>query len=387
MHFYSFGQKDSISLLSPEEAVSLALENNPVILNSSLQIDKAQLMKQASWDIDATEFKFKIGQIYSPEQDRYFELNQGFGSLLEHIYQFHMANQHLQLSKTEFEIQQRNITSEVKSAYYFWVYTYNRLSILQQQQQIFSDIARIAGLQYKNGEIDLLEKTTLLAEVAHVETQLNMLYDELDIACNKLKQLIVKEGDILPLITELTMYKINKSSDTSQYSTSILANYYRNLYEINSIAVKSKSAAFFPEISMGVINQHIEPHSGLWGWQLGLSFPLWFVSKGAELKQAKLEKEMAENEYDYQLFAIKKTIENLILELDKTFKKLLYFDQYALIQADQISETASLQLEKEEIEYIEYACQIARSISIKMEYLETLNQYNQFAIQLEFYAH
>ncbi|MBN2523648.1 MAG: TolC family protein, partial [Bacteroidales bacterium] len=207
-----------------------------------------------------------------------------------------------------------------------------------------------------------------------------------EMARNKVKQLIVTDAEIVPLIGELPMYKINKTTDTSQYRNNILSDYYRGLFEIDSLALKSKTAVFFPEISFGIINQHIAPYSGLWAWQLKLSFPVLFFHKKSEVQKAKLEAQVSENEYDYQSFAINKTIENLILDLDMSFKKLMYFDKYALLQAEQIMQTATLQLEKEEIEYVEYIRQIAESISIKLEYLEILNQYNQTAIQLEFYA-
>ncbi len=383
---FSFGQTDALSVITVDEAVNLALENNPAVANHSLKIEQNRVMKSALLNIQPTELKYKSGQIYTPEHDRYIELNQSFGSLLEHISNYRLANEYLQISRTESDLAKKNITAEVKSAYYFWVYTYNKLLLLEQKENVFSDIERIAELQYKNGDIDQLEKTSLCAEAAGVRTTLNMLYDEIEIARNKLKQLIVTEAEIIPSIRELPIYKIDKAADTSWYSNNLLASYYKGLSEINNLKVKSKRASFFPEISLGIINQHITPYSGLWAWQFGLSFPVLFFVNKAEVQQAKIQAQMSANEYKYQLFVINKTIENLILELNKTFKNLMHYDQFALAQAEQIVLTATLQLEKEEIEYIEYARRIAESISIKLKYLEILNQYNQTAIQLEFYA-
>lgn len=382
----SFCQADSLSVIAVDEAVHMALENNPAAVNHSLKIEQSRLMNSALLNIKPTEIKYRSGQIYGPEHDRYIEINQSFGSLLEHISNYRLANEYMQISKTESDLAIKNITAEVKSAYYFWVYTYNKLLLQEQKGNVFRDIERIAELQYRNGDIDQLEKTSLYAEAASVRTTLNMLYDEYEIARNKLKQLIVTEAEILPSIRELPIYKIDKAADTGWYSNNLMASYYKGLSEINNLTVKSKRASFFPEISLGVINQHITPYSGLWAWQLGFSFPVLFFVKNAEVQQAKIQAQMSENDYKYQLFVINITIENLILDLNKTFKNLMYYDQFALVQAEQIVQTVTLQLEKEEIEYIEYARHIAESISIKLEYLEILNQYNQNAIQLEFYA-
>ncbi|MBN2482191.1 MAG: TolC family protein [Bacteroidales bacterium] len=383
---YVFGQTGPISVISPEESVKMALENNPAVVNQSLRIEQSQLMRKVSWDFESTGMKYRSGQLYGPERDRYLEINQGFGSLLEHIHNYRLADKQLQLSKTEYNLARKNLIAEVNSTYYYWVYTYNRLIIQEQQSKVFSDIERIADLQYKNGDIDLLERTALVTEAASVETGLNILYDELEMARNKVKQLIVTDAEILPSMTELSMYKINRASDTRMYQNHILASYYKSLTELNDCTVASKSAAFFPELSFGIINQHIAPYSGLWAWQLELSIPVLFFTKKAEVQRARLETQISENEYEYQLFAINKTIENLVLELEMIFKKLIYFDQYALLEAEQIVQTATRQLEKEEIGYIEYARRIAESLSTKLEYLEILNHYNQTAIQLEFYA-
>lgn len=382
----SYSQADPLSVITVDEAVNMALDNNPAVVNHSLKIEQSNFMKSALLNFQPTELKYRSGQIYRPEHDRYIELNQSFGSLLEHINNYRLANEYLQISKTEYDLVIKNITAEVKSAYYFWIYTYNKLLLQEQKEDVFSDVERIAALQYKNGDIDQLEKTALFAEASGVRTALNMLYDELEIARNKLKQLIVTDAEILPSISELPIYKINKAADTSWYSNNLLASYYKELSEINNLKVKSKRSSFFPEISLGIINQHITPYSGLWAWQLEFSFPILFFVKKAEVQQAKIQAQMSENDYKHQLYVINKTIENLILDLNKTFKNLMHYDQFALVQAEQLAQTATLQLEKEEIEYIEYARRIAESISIKLEYLEILNQYNQTAIQLEFYA-
>lgn len=356
------------------------------MVNMALKTEQNQFMRSASWDLDPIELTYRSGELYSSQQGRYIEINQDFGSLLKHISNYKLASKQVKVSLSEQEIQLRNISAEVKSAYFFWVYTYHRLAVLEQQQQIISGIERIAELKYDKGEIDLLEKTTLITEAAYAETQLNMLYDELEISRNKLKQLIVSDREFVPSHHELTMYKITKSSDTSQYSNSIIATYYKNLVELDNLAIKSKSAAFFPEISFGIINQYITPYSGLWAWQVGFSFPVWFFAKNAGIKQTRIEAKMAKNQYEYQLFAVSTTIENLVLELDKTFKELVYYDQHALLQARRLSETAALQLQNEEIEFTEYAKLMAQSSSIMLQYLKVLNRYNQTAIQLEFYA-
>ena len=63
----------------------------------------------------------------------------------------------------------------------------------------------------------------------------------------------------------------------------------------------------------------------------------------------------------------------------------MYFDRYSLVQADQAEENAKARLERGEISFFDYALSFAALTEVKLEYLETVNQYNQTAIKLEFY--
>ena len=79
--------------------------------------------------------------------------------------------------------------------------------------------------------------------------------------------------------------------------------------------------------------------------------------------------------------------ENLEYELNNYFKKLQYFNMVGLGQADQLLEINRAKFENEDIDYTEYTQKAAEAFQIQLDYLETLNNYNQTAIQLEFYAY
>jgi cobalt-zinc-cadmium resistance protein CzcA len=78
---------------------------------------------------------------------------------------------------------------------------------------------------------------------------------------------------------------------------------------------------------------------------------------------------------------------NLEYELNNYFKKLQYFKQVGLDQADQLLELNRAKFEIEDIDYTEYTQKADEAFRIQLDYLETLNNYNQTAIQLEFYAY
>ena len=192
---------------------------------------------------------------------------------------------------------------------------------------------------------------------------------------------------LVPPVEAFPMYRMDKPSDTSGFSNAIITAFYEKRMQVSSAALKTERARFFPELFAGFFYQDIVPDKGLTGWQVGFSFPLLAFGQAAKIREAKIDGEIALNRLTYEAFLTDKTIENLVAELTMNFRQIQYYDEYGLKQADEIIRNARIQFEKENMDYMEYVQSLSMALSIKTQYLETLNNYNQTAIQLEFYAY
>jgi cobalt-zinc-cadmium resistance protein CzcA len=373
--------------LSLDEAVAIALNNNPGIQNEGLQVTKSEILKTGAWDFSPLQFTYQYGQMYSTVNDRYLAINQNFGSLLTRIRQYSMAKKQAEASLSELEISKRSLAAQVKSAYFFWWYMHEKLSVGREETLLYDDMQRIAELRYRLGEFSELEKTMACARAASIRNSFEKLGDETEIAENKLKQLMMTEEDLAPPELPMPVYSIDKSSDTAGFSHSVITALYEKNAEVSSAALKTERARFFPELFAGLFYQDIYPDKGLTGWQVGISFPLLAFGQASRIREAKIDEEIARNRLSYETFLTDKNIENLVTELTMYFRQLQYYDEYALNQADEIIRNARIQFEKENMDYLEYVQSLSAALSIKTQYLETLNNYNQTAIQLEFYAY
>jgi hypothetical protein len=201
------------------------------------------------------------------------------------------------------------VKNDVKKAYFDLIYRLNRIKALQMQADLLHDLERVANLKYLAGEIDLLEKTALISRYTGIKTSLAVMYDEVTISGNQLKNLLFISDDMMPADSILLMYVLQKDNATSPGSDS------------------------------GLMADRVNK------------------------------------------------IEKLELELNQYFKQLQYYSQVALVHADLILEISRIRFEKEDIDYVEYTGVIDEAFRIKSEYLMILNNYNQTAIELEFYAY
>jgi len=369
-----------------DKAVETSIANNPKLQNAQLSIKASRVAKQGILNFEPTQFSYQKGQMNSTLIDQSFEITQDFGSVLTHYQTGKFLNQQLKLSETEYSITVKQITVETKTAFLKWVYLINQYKIKQQEGELFEEFARIAELKYKLGETKILEQIIAETEYASIKNELQKIKEELMIAENNLKQLMNTDGDFIPESDSLEIIALIPSNNqTERFSNSILVNYFDNLYQIEKAKHNIEQSRYFPSISAGYFNQEIDNEKGFTGWSIGVSVPLWFLPQNANVQKAKIEKEKAFNILEYQKFNVEKEIENLVIQLDQLQNNLIYYHENALQKADILIHTAQLQFEKEDIEYFEYLQSIKTALDIKMNYLNTLFNYNKTAIELEFY--
>ncbi|MGE0089993.1 MAG: CusA/CzcA family heavy metal efflux RND transporter [Bacteroidales bacterium] len=373
--------------LTMQQAIDNAIKNNPATQNAQLSIKGAKMGKQGILNFTPTEFVYQKGQMNSKLIDQSFEINQNFGSLLSHYQSGKLVNKQIKLAENEYTITEHQLEAQVKVAYQYWVYLINTFKIKQEQAKMFKEFERISQAKYNYGESNLLEKVIAETEYSGIKNELLKATEELILAENYLKQLMNIDGDFIPENDTLLIYQLVAGNNPEERFTSqLLVSYYENMYEIEKTKHNLERSKYFPEISAGYFNQEIDNQPGFDGWSIGVSVPIWFLPQNATVQQAKIEREKAMNNLEYQKFNIDKEIENLIVQLDQLQNDLIYYHENALKKADVLIQTAKTQFEKEEIEYFEFLQGIKAAQDIKTGYLSTLYNYNKTAIELEFYT-
>ncbi len=372
--------------LSLQQAVDSALKNNLQIDNALLRIDQAKSEKTGAWDFTPTELSYQYGQINSKDQDNYLQINQSFGSILSHIQNVKKAKINQELQTTTYYLAVKQLSAEVKSAYVSWQYNHANSLLLKNEKELYEKLADIALLRYSSGDIDLLKKSITISKVSEVTAEYLNSLDNLIIAENKLKQIMMTEGHFVPEFQDPALYIVTKKTDTSSYSANIHLEYLSKKYELVKADESLVKSQYFPEITAGFFTQEIGELKHLYGWQIGIAFPLWIPKQQADIKHSRIESEIALNNLEFETMQIQLEIENLLFQLNKNFRQIRYYQENALYEAELLINTATAQLNTEEIDYTEYIQSISLAISIKQAYYLAIHDYNQIAIQLEIYG-
>ena len=351
-----------------QDALGLAEENNLVLKNAGLELESAKAGKKSVVDLDPAEFRYTYGQINTRLDDRYLTLEQNFGSILTHVQRSGYVKQQIETSQSNYLLTRAELDKRVKALYYYWLYHYNSMNLTAREFAFYSRLVDIAKSQYKRGETGLLEKSLVETRFAAVQNKLReseRLYQETGSYLQQVLQVnyvLVPHDSLLARLPESNYNDLGKDA--------LINRYYDDL--------------FFPDLSAHYFNQTIERATGFSGFQVGLSFPLWFLPQGGRIEQARLKSEIARNEMQLQYQRRDRNVENLMGKIKSYREQLDYYEETAMESSRSLIRAATLQLEQQDIEYFEFIGSISVALDIQMEYLNQLNQYNQSVIELEY---
>ncbi|NJK84792.1 MAG: hypothetical protein HC906_01220 [Bacteroidales bacterium] len=89
----AYTQNTDSHILTIEEALNMAYENNPKLKYAQLNLQRSLIAKSGSFDFSPAQLNYFSGQLYSPQKDNIISIRQDFGSIPEHFYKLKTARQ------------------------------------------------------------------------------------------------------------------------------------------------------------------------------------------------------------------------------------------------------------------------------------------------------
>ena len=170
-------------------------------------------------------------------------------------------------------------------------------------------------------------------------------------------------------------------------------------HQIESLKIERKLEAnkMLPDISIGYFSQTMvgdQEINGVprvfgngdrfTGIQAGIAIPLFFGSDVAKIKGAKIKEQMARTGAENFRKTMIGSYQRLISEQKKLLKSVEYYETQAVPEADMIISQTTLSYRTGALDYLDYIQNLSRALTIKQNYLDALNNYNQTIINLEF---
>lgn len=380
-------------VLNLSQAIQLAIDSNLNVQSSAYQVELQKALKGSSWDLGKTNVDFEYGQSNSFEKDNGITISQSFAFPTLYANQHKLAKANIKSSEIELAISRNEIAKSVKSSWWELAYVHSKLKLLQYQDSLFTGFVNAATRRAQTGETNMLEKLSAESQSLEVKNKVKQTQSEINILRKRLQILLNIKQPVLS--SDTVLVKLNTIAfDSISASSNLLLTLYSQKVEVARMESKVEKSKILPDFTIGYFSNTIigtPINSGIAGAgdrfsgvQAGIAIPLWFYPQIAKVKAAKVNHQIAKINAQSYKAALEGEYEALIQDFRKYKNSIDYYETLALPQADMIINQSTKSYRAGALDYLEYIQSLSRALQVKDSYLETLNQYNQSVIALEF---
>jgi len=371
--------------LTIDEAIAMAKQNYPSLKESQALIEREQAMKGTSFDLGSTS-------LYTGREDQgvqqgilsTYGVQQGNIDLLSGFSKNKFYKERVKLGEKFYAVNEQQLIRNVMQAYDLINYNKAQLRFAEQLDSVYANFRTAAELRYDTGETGKLEFIAASSEYQQIQVLRQQAYDDIEIAKRALKQYLGIDQEIETVNLAYEPMDFLANLDSASAANNPLLQYAMQNAEVSKANIGIEKSQFLPKFSISYDKLKYNDASGFSAYQAGISIPLWFFPQKSRVKAAKADAMVAENQYLEQKAMTESRVSQLIKSLEKTKKTLSYYEEGALLLAEQQITTAELASKEGEIDYVNYITILNSAIRIKQNHLQFINQYNQQSIELQY---
>ena len=395
--FFNSAKAQLIKRINLHDAIQMALDSNLSVRASAYSVDVQKALKGASWDLPKTSIDGQYGQFNSYTKDNSFTVSQSFAFPSVYINQNKLAKANIKSSEWQLETSQIEIATQVKQVYWQMAYLCSKQKLLAYQDSLYAGFRRAAELRAKAGETNRLEMITARSQSLEVKNQLQQVTADIGIYNRKLQTLLNVGTPLYPADTMLRRIDFVPISDSSALRANPSLGYIKQQVAVSQLEKKLEQSRALPDFTVGYFSQTMQGTQDVNGVprtfgsgdrfngiQAGIAIPLWFSPYTSKSKAAKLKERVANANAGYYSKTLSGNYESLLDEYSKYRSSVDYYETQAVPEASLIIEQSTRSYKAGALDYLDYVLSLSRALSIRQNYLDAINSYNQTIINLEY---
>lgn len=391
---FSFQEMNAQTPITLQQAIDTALANNLSVKTERLRNEYHQKLIKSGTAIPVTDVFGEYGQINGIYNDTRFGISQTINFPTVYKRQKELLTEEWKSSLLNTDVQEAQLKKQVSQVFYTLLYLHHKRELLQKTDTLFAEFLNKATLRFKAGESNVLEKTTAENQCGQMALQLLQLEKDWEIVQLQFQLLLNTEKDFVPM-EDADLGIPFLENDSSLLTSHPEIQFLKQQQQIANAVTKSEQSKLLPDLIFGynlmgmrgtgpddkLYNSTPQFHSV----QLGLGIPVFTGSQKAKINAAKINENIAANEYEWKLKNFENAYHSAFMEYQKFEEMVRYFENTALKNAATITETAEKQFLNGDINYLEWVLLINQAIVIQSDYIEAVKNLNNALAELNFY--
>lgn len=370
-------------VLTRAEALNMASGNRVNNASVQLELQRQQTLLRSASGLEAPDLEYEVDP-YDPTV-----LGVLVPLRLPTVYKSRtgLQRERIKLSELMLRLNTAEISRLVQNTYSEVQYLQARVQLLQQQDSLYQAVKTAAQRNFEAGQINKLEELFASNEANNVRNDLERTLIELTGQKRALTYILNTRQDYV--VEPLQPILLDSTGVTARdsFPASIQSQVLQQQIAVTQGELKNERAELLPQITAGPLFGLDPPHgegTKRLGFRLGLSVPLWLGQNRSRINAARIGVQQAEAERDRELQRLNREYAVAIYNLRREQQSLTYYSTVANRQADEIIQTARRLFTAGETNYIEMLRNIITAYGNKTAYLETIRNYNQAVIELNY---
>ncbi|PRY35016.1 cobalt-zinc-cadmium resistance protein CzcA [Spirosoma oryzae] len=382
--------------LSLDVALKQAATSNGTARINALSIAQQQTGRRVARDVGATSLSWLAGQYNSINFDNNFTVSQSLPNpkLVRQLGR--LADANVAGSELQARVSQNELRTQVKGAYYDWLYLAERRRLLRAQDSLLVAFRAATELRLKIGEGTAIEVATATNQVGELRNSLAQTEADRQIVLSRLQTLLNTNQSIRPTDSLLTRRALPLVTDSATLAATPELALLRQQTDIAARQTDVEKARLLPTFSVGYFNQSLigtytvdnkeVTYGGgkrFQGVSAGIAVPLFTRPQRARVEAARLGQDISQATLALTQRNRQGDLRAIGQEIGKLQSSLTYYEQTGLPTARLLVEKAGVAFRAGEIGYLQYAQALTQAFQTRSSYVDVLGSYNQTVIRLE----
>ncbi|MFV8378692.1 CusA/CzcA family heavy metal efflux RND transporter [Flavobacterium sp. LB3R33] len=367
-----------------DSLLSKAIQNNKGIKAAQLQVDKTKANIKTANTFDKTNIYYSYDQnnlVLNNEPLRVFGVQQRFSFPTVYGAQKKVFSSEYEREKANFDIQKNKLSLAVSKSYQHIVYLQHQEKLYQYLDSLYQNFSKASDRRFELGETNYLEKITAQAKFRQIKTKLSQIENDKKAQYDLLQSLL--QTDEIIVINSNSITPLNTFTDETSKLT--YSTYLESVTDNYKNQIKLQKQHWLPDINLDYFQGRNNGLSqSLYGFQVGLAVPILFSGQVAKSKVAQLELQSWEQQKQNEEVKIEKYINQKKNELAKYQEAINYYNLYGKKLSDEIIKVGNNSYKHGEIDFFQYIQSLENATTIQVDYLDTILQFNQTQLDLQY---
>lgn len=355
------------TLLHPDAAVALALQNHPIVQAADFEVKAKLSAEKAAYNLPNPEINAEspTGEFYAVGVLQSFEFPTVYSR------QKQVAKAETGLARVGQQVSENELRYLVRSLYIETQVAEYQSRQWAERDSLYTVIANAAARQFSAGEIDFLQKSWAENEAGKVHQERIAAEQNRSVLRQNLSVLtgLTDLGTLLPLVADTS----GQDFDLSGSPAIAFAAQSAKVAERQVDLAKSRA---LPNFSIGYLNQGVRNTPMDYRFRASMGIPLWAGQYRASTNAAKAETQAALARAQAQSQAVLLESQRARTIFANALALVLYHEREALPRGQSMIAAALRMQSAGQVDYVTFLRTLDEAFSIQRDYVEQLSILN-----------